>query len=87
MLPDEQMAQLALRWILDFPEVTTVIPGASKISQVISNVKHLPYQPLSKELHQQLRDLYDRDIKPANRGTLLRISGLQHLRRKAGTNL
>lgn len=68
MMPDEQMAQLALRWILDFPEVTTVIPGASKTSQVISNVNASSLQPLSKEVHQQLRDLYDRDIKPEIRG-------------------
>src|SRR5687767_3848219 len=37
-LPDNRMAQWALRWILDHPEVTTVIPGATKIAQVKGNV-------------------------------------------------
>jgi aryl-alcohol dehydrogenase-like predicted oxidoreductase len=39
LLPDDRMPQWAIRWILDHPEVTTVIPGASKISQVNSNVE------------------------------------------------
>lgn len=68
MLPDDGTAQWALRWILDHPEVTTVIPGASKVSQVQSNVAASSLSPLSKEVHQQLRQLYDEEIKPAIRG-------------------
>ncbi len=37
-LPGDEMATAAIRWILDHPEVTTVIPGASKLSQVNSNL-------------------------------------------------
>jgi aryl-alcohol dehydrogenase-like predicted oxidoreductase len=68
MLPDERMAQWAIRWILDHPEVTTVIPGASKISQVNSNVEASTLAPLSTEVHQQLRALYDEQIKGQIRG-------------------
>lgn len=68
LLPDERQAQWALRWILDHPEVTTVIPGASKISQVQSNVEASALPPLSAIVHQQLRHLYDSDIKPLIRG-------------------
>jgi len=68
LMPNEQMAQWALRWILDHPAVTTVIPGASKISQVNSNVaaSGLPQLPLAT--HQQLRELYDNQIKEKIRG-------------------
>jgi aryl-alcohol dehydrogenase-like predicted oxidoreductase len=68
MLPDERMAQWAIRWILDHPEVTTVIPGASKISQVNSNVEASTLVPLSAKVHQQLRTLYDEQIKGQIRG-------------------
>ncbi|RYF81523.1 MAG: aldo/keto reductase [Chitinophagaceae bacterium] len=68
ILPDDRTAQWALRWILDHPEVTTVIPGASKPSQVQSNVAASSLPPLAKDIHQQLRKLYDEDIKPAIRG-------------------
>jgi aryl-alcohol dehydrogenase-like predicted oxidoreductase len=68
LLPDGRMAQWAIRWILDHPEVTTVIPGASKVSQVLSNVAASDLPPLPKESHQQLRALYDEKIKPVIRG-------------------
>jgi aryl-alcohol dehydrogenase-like predicted oxidoreductase len=68
LMPDDRTAQWALRWILDFPEVTTVIPGASKPSQVQSNVAASELPPLSKAIHQQLRELYNEEIKPAIRG-------------------
>ncbi|MVN89637.1 aldo/keto reductase [Mucilaginibacter aquatilis] len=68
LMPDDRMAQWAIRWILDHPEVTTVIPGASKISQVNSNVEASQLAPLSSETHQQLRLLYDQDIKESIRG-------------------
>jgi len=68
LLPDERMAQWAIRWILDHPDVTTVIPGASKISQVNSNVEASTLPPLSPQVHQQLRKLYDEQIKGQIRG-------------------
>ena len=66
--PDQQTAQWALRWILDFPEVTTVIPGASKTTQVDSNTAASLLPPLSPELHRELRALYDGNIREQIRG-------------------
>lgn len=68
ILPDIPMPQAALRWILDHPEVTTVIPGASKASQVESNVKASELKSLSSDVHKQLRRLYDQQIRPKVRG-------------------
>ncbi|UEG54632.1 aldo/keto reductase [Mucilaginibacter daejeonensis] len=68
LLPDERMAQWAIRWILDHPEVTTVIPGASKISQVNNNVEASALPPLPPETHQKLRELYDQQICQQIRG-------------------
>jgi aryl-alcohol dehydrogenase-like predicted oxidoreductase len=68
LLPDERMAQWAIRWILDHPEVTTVIPGASKLSQVDSNVAASGLPPLGADVHQQLRQLYDNEIRGLIRG-------------------
>jgi aryl-alcohol dehydrogenase-like predicted oxidoreductase len=68
LLPDDRMAQWSLRWILDHREVTTVIPGATKISQVKSNIAASDLPPLSEEVHSRLRSFYDERIKGAIRG-------------------
>lgn len=68
MLPDERMPQWAIRWILDHPQVTTVIPGASKVQQVYSNVEASAMPPLSAQVHASLRQLYDNEIKAQIRG-------------------
>jgi len=39
------MAQLALAWCLKNPDVTTVITGASRVSQVHENMKSLDVVP------------------------------------------
>ncbi|MDB5112177.1 MAG: aldo/keto reductase [Mucilaginibacter sp.] len=68
LLPDDRMAQWAIRWILDHPEVTTVIPGASRVSQVNSNVEASSMPPLSQQTHTQLRQLYDTKVYNKIRG-------------------
>jgi len=68
LLPDERMAQWSLRWILDHPEVTTVIPGATKLSQVESNVAASELKRLPEETHRKLRSIYDEKIRPQIRG-------------------
>jgi aryl-alcohol dehydrogenase-like predicted oxidoreductase len=68
MLPDSRMPQWAIRWILDHPEVTTVIPGASRVTQVYANIEASDLKNLSPEIHQELRKLYDEDIRPQIRG-------------------
>jgi aryl-alcohol dehydrogenase-like predicted oxidoreductase len=56
-------AQLALRWILDQPGVTTVIPGARNRDQVAGNVAAGSLPPLDEATHAALRDLYDRSVR------------------------
>ncbi len=68
MLPDERMAQWAIRWILDHPQVTTVIPGASKVSQVESNIHASTLPPLPAQTFSDLRKLYDAEIYEKIRG-------------------
>jgi aryl-alcohol dehydrogenase-like predicted oxidoreductase len=68
MLPEGRMAQWALRWILDHPQVTTVIPGASSVAQVESNIGASALPPLPAETRSSLRQLYDNKIKNLIRG-------------------
>jgi aryl-alcohol dehydrogenase-like predicted oxidoreductase len=68
MLPEGNLAAQAIRWILDHPEVTTVIPGATRVSQVISNVSASDLPPISTKAHRRLRDLYDSEIMGKIRG-------------------
>ena len=56
-------AQLALRWILDQPGVSTVIPGARNASQVKSNAAATEIEPLSGEVLDALRAIYDAEIR------------------------
>ncbi|RAX23842.1 MULTISPECIES: aldo/keto reductase [unclassified Actinomyces] len=56
-------AQVALRWILDQPGVTTVIPGARNAEQARANAAAAALEPLSDQLHAALADLYDRRIR------------------------
>lgn len=68
LFPDQRMAQWAIRWILDHPEVTTVIPGASKVSQVENNIAASDLPSLTEDVHNKLRSLYEEKIKPIIRG-------------------
>jgi aryl-alcohol dehydrogenase-like predicted oxidoreductase len=58
------MAQLALRWILMFPEVTAAIPGARNSRQTEDNVHAADLPPLSDDAMRRVRDVYDRSIRP-----------------------
>jgi aryl-alcohol dehydrogenase-like predicted oxidoreductase len=62
------LAQLAQRWILDFDAVTTVIPGATSLAQVESNVSASSLPPLSEALHQQLSTFYQTHVASFIRG-------------------
>lgn len=61
--PGVTMAQLALRWILMFPEVTSTIPGAKSPEQAENNVKAAELPPLSDETMQRVRQVYDTYIR------------------------
>jgi len=62
--PGMTMAQLALRWILMFEEISCGIPGAKRPSQVEDNVTAAAFQPLSFEVMEKVREIYERYIKP-----------------------
>ncbi|MFE7765616.1 aldo/keto reductase [Streptomyces sp. NPDC057438] len=56
-------AQLALRWIVQQPGVTTVIPGARTPDQARANAAAAALPELSGETLAAIRDLYDRRVK------------------------
>jgi aryl-alcohol dehydrogenase-like predicted oxidoreductase len=56
-------AQLALRWILDQPGVSTVIPGARNAAQVKGNAAAAELEPLSANVLDTLRAIYDGEIR------------------------
>ncbi len=58
------LAQLALRWILEFPAVTCAIPGAKRPAQVAENIAASNLAPLSADTMKQIRAIYDAQIKP-----------------------
>jgi aryl-alcohol dehydrogenase-like predicted oxidoreductase len=58
------MAQLALRWILMFPEVTCAIPGAKNPQQAEDNVQAATLPPLSNEAMHRVQEVYDTFIRP-----------------------
>ena len=61
---DATLAQLALRWILEFPAVTCAIPGGKRPSQVADNLAASDLKPLSATTMKKIRALYEADIKP-----------------------
>jgi len=62
--PGATLAQLALRWILEFPAVTCAIPGAKRPAQVAENLAASDLKPLSKATMKKIEAIYDGQIKP-----------------------
>ncbi|HEY5650020.1 MAG TPA: aldo/keto reductase [Acidimicrobiia bacterium] len=61
LVPDgATMAQLAIRWILMHPAVSTVIPGAKRPSQAIENARAALLPPLDDATMALIADVYDR---------------------------
>jgi aryl-alcohol dehydrogenase-like predicted oxidoreductase len=58
------MAQFALRWIVDQPGVSVVIPGARSGEQARGNVAAADLPALTADQHAGVRDVYDRLIRP-----------------------
>lgn len=56
-------AQLALRWLVDHPGVTTVTPGARNAQQAVSNAAAAALAPLSSDFKDALENLYDERIR------------------------
>ncbi|MBQ9195676.1 MAG: aldo/keto reductase [Clostridia bacterium] len=57
------LAPIAIRWILMHPEVSVVIPGASRASQVLDNVRAAELPPLTEAQMQAVRDIYDQYLR------------------------
>lgn len=62
------MAQLAQRWILDHPAVSTVITGASRVAQVGANASVSALPTLSPELQARLAEFYRNEVHAHIRG-------------------
>jgi len=58
------MAQLALRWILEFPAVTCAIPGAKRPTQVAENIAASDLPPLPAGTMKKIGAIYEKEIRP-----------------------
>ncbi|NEE30472.1 aldo/keto reductase, partial [Streptomyces sp. SID7982] len=56
-------AQTALRWIIQQPGVTSVIPGARSVEQARANAAAAALPPLPQSTLDAVRELYDRSIR------------------------
>jgi aryl-alcohol dehydrogenase-like predicted oxidoreductase len=59
------LAPVALRWILQHEAVSTIIPGASRPEQVLSNLETLATPHLTSSQIQSMNDIYTQFIKPS----------------------
>lgn len=65
LFPDyTNLAPIALRWILQFAAVSTIIPGASKSEQATANLEALRIADLSVEQLTAINGIYEKYIKP-----------------------
>jgi aryl-alcohol dehydrogenase-like predicted oxidoreductase len=62
--PGQSLAQFALRWAIDQPGVSTVIPGARNPEQARGNAASAALPPLRDEQLAGVRDVYDRLLRP-----------------------
>jgi len=62
------MAQMSLRWILDYEPVSVVIAGARNAAQAAGNAKASDLPPLGSELHEKLKAFYEKEVAMNIRG-------------------
>lgn len=67
---DAEMAQWALRWILDHEAVSTVIAGVSRPQQIESNIRAAELPSLTAAQHEKLSKYYRQQVKPNIRGEI-----------------
>ena len=60
---DEALYKYALKWILEFDAVSTVIPGASRPEQVISNIKSASLTDFNEDQMKSVKKIYDEYVK------------------------
>jgi len=66
--PGATTAQLALRWIVDQPGVSVVIPGARTPDQARANAGAAALPSIDEETLDGLRGIYDGAIRPQVHG-------------------
>jgi aryl-alcohol dehydrogenase-like predicted oxidoreductase len=65
LFPDqENLAPIALKWILQFDAVSCIIPGASSTKQLQSNLSALQIPDFSKDQIEGIQKIYGEMIKP-----------------------
>jgi aryl-alcohol dehydrogenase-like predicted oxidoreductase len=62
------MAEMALRWCLDFEAVSVIIPGAKSPEQARANIRASALAPLGTTRHVQLAAFYERHVAAHIRG-------------------
>jgi aryl-alcohol dehydrogenase-like predicted oxidoreductase len=62
--PGMSLAQFALRWVIDQPGVSTVIPGARNPEQVRGNAASAAQPPLRDDQLAGVQGVYDRLLRP-----------------------
>ncbi len=68
LLPAGDPAAWAIRWILDHPAVTVIIPGASRPEQATANARTSALPPLNPECHAHLKNWYRDHVHDLIRG-------------------
>jgi aryl-alcohol dehydrogenase-like predicted oxidoreductase len=57
------LTEMALKWILMKPQVSCIIPGASKVDQVRSNIKASNVSDLNPAVLKGIDEVYQQDVK------------------------
>jgi len=63
------MTQAALRWILDHPAVTTVIPGFKNEAQVLNNLAAVDVPSFTEEELEEIKQFYNEQVHQHIRGS------------------
>ena len=63
IFPEKPLALIALKWILAFEAVSCVIPGASNMEQLLSNVEASEMPPLPYSEFNEINEIYTTLIK------------------------
>ncbi|CAH0995178.1 Aldo-keto reductase IolS [Emticicia aquatica] len=60
---NENLTPIALKWILQHDEISTIIPGASRPEQVLANLEALNFPALSQQQIIEINEVYSKFIK------------------------
>ena len=59
----EDLAPIAIRWVLMHEAVSVVIPGASRAAQISQNIRAADLPPLTDAQMQAVNDIYDQYLR------------------------